>query len=490
MPRAADPRRALVSLWEQGTPGAPHTFIGSGMFINPLYVFTARHVTCDNANHPIPVWLGHVEGQHELRPVKEIHCFPEAPDIALVELDVPNQYQDWCPLDLRTQDLQGQEITLYGVYRETKSTIMTPCTVTSYEAAERCYLTNYAQPKGLSGGAAIRQQQIVGVISARYRDDSLGCIVPISLAQQWLAEKFPALRDFLGVAWVGAVPPESSRAHEIHEALSGAVRKEVQSLLHKSSLKVLRDTIAQQVGNQQVEEVLIPSQALRLREALRYFYQATKRCLEELTEENTARFDQVRQAARKIFGWLVVLAVDHDKAQAAGLAFDPQQDHIELRTPLATEAAIEVFVSASSTRAARFRRSGSRLTGEDGFSFDGLEMGIGQADQLTEMLKRIWVEVFREDAPHPFGETQRVQLQSTLRVQRDFEAKCYYVTVPSNHGPGASMGPGLLRALTEALPALPVIYLHSEQSPGVLVLDEPDLEAIILQFLRMLEGTV
>jgi len=272
------------------------------------------------------------------------------------------------------------------------------------------------------------------------------------------------------------------------------IRNQIHLLLKQPRAASLLDELAQQAGAQSVEEMLAPLQADSLINSLDTLHEATKRCLQRLAEEQKLdRVDPTRQVAREIFGWLVLLAVDRDRVTSSGCAFDPWQGGIEVAIPLETEAGIEVLVSSLSDRASRFKlkydnKNRPRVTGQDSFTADGLEDGIGQDDRLEGILKRIWVEVRKSEAPTPFGPREQKQLQAWLAGCERRREGHYYITVPAEHSSSPLADRTLLQRLLQAAPALRVIYIGTEQGGGLLILDEFELWASIEAFLLMLES--
>ena len=199
MPIARDPRDAVVSVWDQASMGDGHIPIGSGVFISPQYVLTARHVVKNAVAKGLGVWLGNVRhSEHGLVHVTEIFPCPKARlDIALLKLDFVNTQQPWLWFDLQDQDLQGKKVALHGVLPQEKHSITrADCTILTRKNPLNFVLIDYAQAMGLSGGAVTFNRVIVGVICARYKEESLGCILPISAARAWLQD-FPELQQFV-----------------------------------------------------------------------------------------------------------------------------------------------------------------------------------------------------------------------------------------------------------------------------------------------------
>lgn len=491
MPPCDNPLDALVSVWTQAAPGSEKKPIGSGIFIASQYVLTAKHIVTDAQSHGGGVWLRNVKDNHDWVCVKDDRCnVHQKLDIALLKLDLPNDRQPWVGLDIRERDLKQQEVCLYGVLPQEKESTMVPDrTILARQDADGFYVTDYRHAAGYSGGVATIHNMIVGVISARYKEENLGIIIPISAAGDWL-RSFKDLPESLLVR--GPSPLDTSVSFPSQDAFARKVRSEIHTLLHRPHLQALHDAIAQQTGAASAADGLVPLQPAPLLEALDYLHHATKSCLQQLAEWDPDRIAPTKAAARDIFGWLVVLAVNREQVHAAGLAFDPWQGGLNVKIPLVSEAGIEVFVSSLGDRSAIFdlkydNRNIPRVVGKGSFAADDLELGIGYSDQVTEILKRIWVVVTGfESPPHPFGEQEQKRLQAKLSARERRKESYNYITVSSGQSSSPLVDGALLTRLLQALPSLSIIYFGGAQGEEILLLDEYDLWESIEAFLLML----
>jgi S1-C subfamily serine protease len=82
MPDGRHPKHAIVSIWHKEVLG-DGTFLGSGAFISPRLVLTAKHVV-DQEKYPEGFYLGLVDGYPSV-PAKTIYVHPDL-DIALIDL--------------------------------------------------------------------------------------------------------------------------------------------------------------------------------------------------------------------------------------------------------------------------------------------------------------------------------------------------------------------------------------------------------------------
>jgi Trypsin-like peptidase domain len=488
MPVTIEPLDALVSVWNQPHTGPDLRPIGSGVFIAPHYVLTARHVVADAQGK---VWLGGVKDKHALIPVNSVSCPPESHvDIALLEL-APNARQPWLRVDIRKQDLKQRKISLYGIFPHEKESTQTPdCTITTSEQPPGYYLTDYGQPMGYSGGVATIDGVMMGVISARVKGENQGGIIPVYAVGEWL-QGAAKLRSSLVVH--GA--PEAPITLTPHDEFTRKVRTEIHRLLQQPSMEELSKALGQRTNSKTAAEVLVPLQPASLIESFDCLHIATKSCLQQVIQQPSNRVEQMKQGAREIFGWLVGLALDRGQAHAMNADFDPWQGGLELQIPLVSEVGIEVLVSSLGDRASWFKlisdpHKGDYPVGRDSFTVDDLEVGIGPTDQLAEILKRIWMHVMTTSAPllH-FGEQEQSKLRSTLRARERRKENHYYITVPPHHDHAPLANRDLLRLLLERLPELRVMYLGGAQGGGLLLLEEDDLWTAVRDFLLILRDT-
>lgn len=584
MPEPVDPRRAIVSIW-LGAVGPKENFQGSGAFVSPRLVLTAKHVV--ENKQPSEVCLGLVAGQHAV-PATRIHCHDKC-DMALIELEREFKDQDLVRIDCQTSSLEGATLDLYGVNPDTLN--RDQCngyTLGTWDGRSGEYLFDHAQRKGFSGGIAVRDGRAIGVISKRHKTEQQGVIVPLYAVADWLdgfgLQHKPASFVVTGTP-VSSLSPISQNEftrkirEQIHQLLNQpqaqplceAVRGRDRSFSHDrqqvtdsgpleqqrlekkvkelqeqwdllseklnglnkdwiletrsedklrlktqiDGMETQRDQIEQQLKNIERQlarvdnhaqtgkeswaaaEALIPQQPDAVINALDRLHHATEDCIQQLTQERKLdKIGDAKKMARAVFGWLVLLAVDRDQVNALGYAFDPWKEGVEVAVPpLGTEAGIEVLVSSLGDRDSRFRfiydnQKRLRVIGRDSFTADGLEDGIDKENRLEGILRRIWVEVERSEAPSPFGPNEQRHLQAKLAGRERRDKMHHYVTVRPARDSSPLADRDLLQSLLQALPSLRVIYIGREQGGGILLLDEYALLDSIEAFLRMLQDTL
>ncbi len=276
--------------------------------------------------------------------------------------------------------------------------------------------------------------------------------------------------------------------------LVNKIKDQIRSLLDQPRAKSLRDEIVQRGGKESAVDVLVPQQYDFSIKILDSMYLATKGCLDKLAEQKSDMVDSVKEVAREIFGWLVLLAVDMDRVQGSGCGFNPWQAGMEANVPLETEAGTEVLISSLAERHACFilrydRKNRVRAVGRDSFEADYLEDGLHPDDRLKGILQRIWVAAKIEgEAPNDLEQLKK-KLKPKLEGRERRKEGHYYITIPSKRDNSPLSDEYLLKSLLEAMPPLRVIYIGSGQGDRILLLEEDSLWESIEAFLLMLRDT-
>ena len=110
----------------------------------------------------------------------------EALDVALLELKKPFPEQGLISADCRYQNLNHQEVALYAVNPNSKSRESLGSYPLTWDDKWGNYLFPHQQRKGHSGGIAVFNGYVIGVITDRHESDQQGVIVPLSEAASWL----------------------------------------------------------------------------------------------------------------------------------------------------------------------------------------------------------------------------------------------------------------------------------------------------------------
>lgn len=316
MPGKSDPRRAIVAVWYREV-GSNGEFLGSGAFISPRLVLTAKHLVEDKK--PQEIRFDFISGQHAV-PAEKVHVH-EKYDIALIELIRDFNDQDFVYIDYQNSNLDAKTIDLYGVNPDTKS--RDQCngyTLGTWNSSTREYLFDHAQRKGFSGGIAVSNGYVIGVISKRHTTEQQGVMVPLYVVLDWLGP-FIELKKELFSSEI----PSAPRSQIAQIEFTKKIREQVRSLLGQLCAQSLCNEIVRRGGGESAVDILIPQQSDFSIEVIDLMYHATKDCLDKLVEQKLDLVDSVKEIARKVFGWLVLLAVDMDRVHYSGCGFNPWQ---------------------------------------------------------------------------------------------------------------------------------------------------------------------
>jgi hypothetical protein len=296
--------------------------------------------------------------------------------------------------------------------------------------------------------------------------------------------RFHKQTSFFPTAPQVARPPEpSTPAFVPYEVLASKVRSKIQELLKPLDMQALREALAHQADGVGAEEVLIPPQPLSLIESLQRLHLATRTCMQQLARHHPERVERLKAVARILFGWLVLLAVDHRQVHERGLVFDPWQDGLIIEIPLQRGAGIEVLVASLEDRPAEFRRQdsshGPQVFGkgsltvsvfQGGSPDDDLERRLLYDDQVIEILKEIWVEVMdAKMPPTPFSEAEHLPLlRAMIQQRKSLKERYYYLAVPPPRPEARQFSHELLTRLLARLPSLGVMRLIGPQEHSLL----------------------
>lgn len=313
MPAQSDPRRAIVSVWYQDV-GAGGEFLGSGAFISPKLVLTAKHLV--EKRQPHEVCLGFIPGKHAV-PAEKINCH-EKYDVALIELSKDFDDQDFVRLEYRNSHLEKAVVDLYGVNPDTKN--RDQCnnyTLGTWNANTGEYLFDHAQRKGFSGGIVVHNGNAVGVISKRHISEQQGVMAPLYAVVDWL-NQFIDLKETLSPP---ESPPNRSSPQQAQTEFTQQVRQELGKLLSQKKLAPLLVDLPgclSKDGQQEIrpECVLLPPQgSSSVESSVRTLHAAVKKCLERLGDQDRGAIPDIKDKITDVLGQLILLAVSEDWLQ-------------------------------------------------------------------------------------------------------------------------------------------------------------------------------
>lgn len=184
---------ALVSFWNSPDSTDRAHFVGSGFFIAPARVLTAKHLIQGSGG----LWLRPEAGAIGVHPVVAGGVTAhEKLDAAVVTLEaMPVGATVLRPFLGKTQP---DEVRLNG-YFEGRREAPHPYGVTRFDEGEAHYLLSSKQPKGQSGSAACIGARVWGMTVRHYDDPNIhrGCAIAIHQLWEWLRKQIPDLDQIL-----------------------------------------------------------------------------------------------------------------------------------------------------------------------------------------------------------------------------------------------------------------------------------------------------
>ena len=436
MSQGSDPRRAIVSIWHGAVLRGK--FLGSGAFVSPRLVLTAKHLL--ETRQSKDICLGLISGTHEV-PANAL-ILHKTKDIALIELDRDFGDQDLIRLDCGSSSLEGREVDLYGVNPDSENCdICKGYTLGTWVGQENVYLFDHAQRKGFSGGIVVCQGLAVGVITQRAPDkEQQGVMVPLYSVYDWFKEILSPeiLTRYFPSNLPGTLP--ELRPPQGQNECAQHVRRQLGQWLNRQKLRALRECLTQRAAERHLAnaqhlnpvDLLIPQQGpISVESAVNELHAATESCLQGLTDQNSPAVPDIVNGATSLLGWLVLLAVSDAWLQDALAPLESLLKAERISIPVTTEAGTEVVVSRLHTHQARL------ALGEDGFRvfnpnrlhWAELEIGPVRSDRLTEIQRLIWKTVMKSDVL-AFGQGEVEELKETLALRYE-RGENYYVIIPA-----------------------------------------------------------
>lgn len=489
MSQTHDPRSTVVSIWYRAI-GQGGSFKGSGAFISPRLVLTAKHVVKDEQADQIK--LGFIPGQHEVS-AKDIHL-PETWDIAVLELSRDFLDQACVRLNCQSSHLEGKRVDLYGINPDTKC--RDECqdyTLGTWNPQTNEYLFDHGQRKGFSGGIVVLDGYVIGVISKRHKSEQQGTMVPLYLAFDWLKERFPSLSNLIEPP---DPPPIPSPSISVHTELVKKARQEISTLLKKQKLTSLRKCLLEQAKERQLNDnlpedpayLLVPEGVFSVEQSLEDLHQATQKCLEKLRDQDSDLVSAVISNAPDLLGWLVVLAVSETWLQEEAELAERLLNANHVAVPIKTKAGTEVVFSRLCSHAAKLE------LGDDGVSvfsprqlaWPNLEMGIDQKDRLNEIKKLIWKAVMKTTVTGEFSQDHEDRLRERLAV-RYGRGEGHYLIISHSADSAKTIDAVILNQLRNDLPHLVPFMIGTKSGNQVFVIGEFTLEALVGEFFLLLQ---
>ena len=482
----ADPLEAVVSIWKDSI-GSKGNFIGSGVFIAPQWVLTARHVV-DDALSDGKLYLGSVTGKTSV-PVDEAEVSrhdDDNIDLTLLKLAVPYDRQSYTMLDYRAVDYENQLADFHAfnrlsLDRETQQSK----TIGSYHEDKYGYLCDHQVLKGFSGGIATVNGAVIAIIVERHTSDQQTLILPLHITYKWCAGVLP--ESVMGRFYLPHSSPvvESSISQT---EFAQRVRKQIGQSLAKPRLALLRDVLHEHIQadrSVKPEFLLIPDgTSFDIEASFSLLYDATEDCLQKSVDQNSKDLGYLSEQAKNLLGWLVVLAVSEDWIEQNPQRCNTLLEAQFVEIPLKSEAITEVVVARLRDKPAKLQleEGGSKVSGVHHISVHALELGLGDEEIGLQIKGLIWQAILKEKPPESFGVSEQEEVNHMLDLAKR-RGENYCVMIPKNRSTEFSE---VRRVLEKEALALDAFILGTTSDEHILVMPEPRLLVWIRDILRMI----
>ena len=242
---------AVVRIWWQ-RPQQTVIFLGTAFLITPEYLLTAKHVLEPEINRvivKIPVHELKLQGQawSGKQGVEAIECHLER-DVATLKLKKATEGVVCIPLaDSEDANLPvGIQVTLAGYCQSSPDADVDtpPVKISSYDGVYDLEVAHSSIAKGMSGGPAVKDGKVVGLISGRHHDENKTYLLRLNAFRDFLAEHIELqTASQKGAGKLYGVPQLPPHFLERPETLAGLKAK----LLY-SDKQAIAVTSAQKIG--------------------------------------------------------------------------------------------------------------------------------------------------------------------------------------------------------------------------------------------------
>ncbi|MEA1934265.1 MAG: serine protease [Thermodesulfobacteriota bacterium] len=480
----------IVSLWN----GSPNNgkYLGCGVCIAPDRILTAKHLVKDFL--PTNIFAGLIPDRDSGLPVKHMELHQER-DVSVLTLARVHKKQA-IPCNLTPSLKQGKDIQLLA-YNKTEKCTKGPIKVDLSNWVKPCGWEFHTQPvPGMSGGAALRKGQLVGIIQARDNTENSGIIIPLDAIKDFLA---PFLRKT-------SVRPEENTAfrelpRENGSSFKAQIARRIQRELRHQDAEQLRKGLLEELGIDEKNAEKASSQladkllAKEVDKAIRdYLVSVTIDCIYKRGlryEESRDKIDGIKEIAEELLGWLVLSSVD-EKAIAELLPDGLAGDSLYFVLGHGTLGGVELAMSGRFHRKAEWLAKESPSAQQSPYHVHVDPRYFTETDNETvrKLLLEIWNKVF--DSPEKQKkESEELtareirSLNETLRDlrKRKRDTEHYYIAFHLETVE-PEMVKEIFRKLLSKLNQMTVVEFGSQAGSKVLVMDEEMVIAAINGFYR------
>ena len=482
----------IVSLWN-GLPNIGE-YLGCGVCIAPVLILTAKHVV--KSFSATDIRAGLIPDRDSGLSGKNMELHSER-DVAVLTLAREHEKQV-IPCNLTPGLKKGERIQLLA-YNKSEKCTKGPMNVDLSNWVEPDGWEFHTEPvPGMSGGAALRDGQLAGIIQARDKTENSGIIIPLDAVKDFLAPFLPKKISNRpeGNGASGELPKEDGR-------FKAQIARRIQRELSHKDAEPLRKGLLEALGIDEENAEKASSQladkllAKEVDEAIRnYLLFVTKDCIFKdglRYEESRDKIDGIKEIAEELLGWLVLSSVDEEaiaELLPAGLA----GDSLYFVLGHGTLGGVELAMSRRFQRKAELlgRESPSDQRSPYHIPADPRYFTETDNETVRKLFLEIWNKVF--DTPEEQKkESEKLTAQEinilneTLRDlrKRKRDTEHYYIAFPLE-----TVEPERVKEIFRELLAkdklnqMTVVEFGSQAGSKVLVMDEERVIAAINGFYR------
>lgn len=488
-------RDIIVSLWSSDSTD-DGSYLGCGVCIGKRDILTAKHVIESVAENQI--YVGAIPRGDTTIPIEGCQKH-ENRDLAILIL-VKAHGKEIIFCDSTTAIEAGDEVQLLAYNKTARNT----------KGPIKLEITNWTQPngwefhtkpvEGMSGGAVLLNDKLVGIIQAKEEEENSGIIIPLDAVSDFL-KPYTTSSDTSSTKPnpIKDIPKEDGTFRE-------KLAKHIARELRRPNAHSLLASLLEELGIEEKEPLkALPELADKLLDKpvdvgiRNYLTVATIDCILESGfryADSRDNIPEIKRIAETIMGWLVLSSIDEEEIQTIiPEGIDTESLYFVLGH-VSTSGGVELVLSRCFQRNPKLsgkeqldQNSPNHIEIDPRFFADDAD---DANDPTSQIMVEIWNKVF--DSPEEFKESGAKFseddikiLNATLRSRRmqKHDAEHYYLTFNTS-----SCQEDQVRKIYRELLAndklyqMTVVEIGSKKGSKTLIMDEVEVIAEINSFYR------
>lgn len=475
----------IVSLWDGEPQPDKKNYLGCGVCVAPDKVLTAKHVPCPVGKQEIPF----ARLRAGLSGIREggmlIHSVEHHPerDISLLVLRRPHE-KPVVACNATATLQEGGQVELLA-YNMAEACLKGPIPVN---------LTNWSQPDswefhtepahGMSGGAVLLDNKLVGIIQARDDSQNGGIIIPLSAIHAFLS-------DHLQLAHLPASPEPDEQLEQEDQQFLQDIHGSITA--NWKTFPPLSQSLAKAynvlVGTALTERLIKECEHGHFSDIIQCLQTIFTDCRTELEPTEILKYQNLLKSAESLVSHLALFNVRKDWLHAY------RNHHASIGKPhhwLPKMKLESVHVAFSrQTRVVPSFREPSRKA-ESIKSLGNmfmLETGTGKNDASVTLVLQALYAMFNSDSLEIPDNNQDIaeEISESIRLYKNHKdvrfRQCPFILVPQ-----AETADAAYSKLAQLIPELEWVTLETDGNQNIFVIRDVQLMTAIRQFFRTLEG--